>query len=108
MSARTVIDGNYYDPFVESRSAWEPYYQQALQGQAAILSQRFHKYLLPIPPTVANSTLMHMQQTVRVSPMMDSDQVCGTLTLIEDVTERVLNEQELRLQAEPPGGGQPA
>src|SRR5687768_16211891 len=53
------------------------YYGQALQGQAAILSQRFHKYLLPLPPTVANSTLMHMQQTVRVSPMMENDHVCG-------------------------------
>jgi signal transduction histidine kinase/ActR/RegA family two-component response regulator len=76
------------------------YFHQALAGQAAILSQRFHKYLLPLPPTGNSSTLMQMQQTVRISPVMDGDRVCGTLTLIEDVTERVLTEQELRLQAE--------
>jgi len=80
--------------------SFDQYYGQALQGQAAILSQTFHKYLLPLPPTVANSTLMHMQQTARISPVMEGDKVCGTLTLIEDVTERVLAEQELRNQAE--------
>jgi signal transduction histidine kinase/CheY-like chemotaxis protein len=80
--------------------SFDQYYGQALQGQAAILSQRFHKYLLPLPPTVANSTLMQMQQTARISPVMEGDKVCGTLTLIEDVTERVLTEQELRSQAE--------
>jgi PAS domain S-box-containing protein len=78
----------------------DAYYRQVLQGQAAILSQRFHSYLLPFPPTGADSALMHMQQTVRISPVMDGDRVCGTLTLIEDVTERVLAEQELRQQAE--------
>lgn len=80
--------------------SFDQYYAQALQGQAAILSQRFHKYLLPLPPTVANSTLMQMQQTARISPVMENGKVCGTLTLIEDVTERVLTEQELRHQAE--------
>ena len=75
------------------------YYRQALEGQASILSQRLHQYLLPLPPTVVNSSLAQMQQTVRISPLMEGDRVCGTLTLIEDVTERVSTEQELRQQA---------
>lgn len=87
-----------YPSLVERRL--DGYYRQALQGQACMLSQRFHKYVLPFPPTVANSSVMQMQQTVRVSPLMDADQVCGTLTLIEDVTERFLTEEELRQQAE--------
>ena len=33
------------------------YYRDALSGQAAVLSQRFHNYLLPFPPTTAASQL---------------------------------------------------
>ena len=76
------------------------YYQEALAGQASILSQRFHKYLLPMPPTAPTSELMHMQQTVRISPLFELGVIRGTLTVIEDVTERVVTEQELRQQAE--------
>jgi PAS domain S-box-containing protein len=76
------------------------YYQQALEGQSSILSQRFHKYVLPMPPTVPSSSLMHMQQTVRISPLTEDSVIRGTLTLIEDVTERIVTEQELREQAD--------
>jgi signal transduction histidine kinase/ActR/RegA family two-component response regulator len=76
------------------------YYREAIAGQAAILSQRFHKYLLPLPPTVATAQLMHMQQTARISPIFEGGVIRGTLTLIEDVTERVVTELELRQQAE--------
>jgi signal transduction histidine kinase/CheY-like chemotaxis protein len=76
------------------------YYREALEGRSAILSQRFHKYLLAMPPTVATSQLMHMQQTARISPMFDGGSIRGTLTVIEDVTERVVTEFELRKQAE--------
>lgn len=75
------------------------YFRQAQEGQAIILSQRFHNYVLPLPPTVAGS-VMHMQQTVRISPLLENEKVCGTITLIEDVTERVVTERELRQQAE--------
>ena len=76
------------------------YYRDALAGQAAILSQRFHNYLLPMPPTVPTSQLMHMQQTARISPLFEGGVIRGTLTLVEDVTERVVTELELRLQAQ--------
>src|SRR4051794_36896376 len=48
------------------------YFRDALGGQACILSQRFHKYLLPMPPTISTSHLMHMQQTVRISPLYEN------------------------------------
>ncbi|MDZ4820751.1 MAG: PAS domain-containing protein [Planctomycetota bacterium] len=72
------------------------YYREALDGQSCILSQRFHKYLFPMPPSVATSQLMHMQQTARISPMFEGGAIRGTLTVIEDVTERVVTELELR------------
>ncbi len=76
------------------------YFRQAQDGQASILSQRFHNYVVPLPPTVSGAPVMHMQQTVRISPLLNHDQVCGTIALIEDVTERVVTERELREQAE--------
>lgn len=76
------------------------YFREALQGHACILSQRFHNYLLPMPPTISTPHVMHMQQTVRISPSYENGEISGTLTLIEDVTERVVTEFELRQQAE--------
>src|SRR5688572_15717485 len=78
----------------------DQYYREAIAGQVSILSQRFHNYLLPFPPTTATPQLMNMQQTARISPMFEGGAIRGTLTLIEDVTERVATEMELREQAE--------
>jgi two-component system, chemotaxis family, CheB/CheR fusion protein len=72
------------------------YYQQALGGQTVLLSQRLHKYLLPLPPPLAKERFEFMQQTARVIPLVDQGAVCGTVTVIEDVTERVAYETELR------------
>jgi signal transduction histidine kinase/ActR/RegA family two-component response regulator len=72
------------------------YYQQALGGQTVLLSQRLHKYLLPLPPPVATERFEFMQQTARILPLVDAAAVCGTVTLVEDVTERVAYESELR------------
>jgi signal transduction histidine kinase/CheY-like chemotaxis protein len=73
----------------------DKYFRQALAGQPAILSQRFHKFILSLPriPGV-DGGLMH--QSGRIVPLLDGAAVCGTLTVIEDVTERVLREAELQ------------
>jgi signal transduction histidine kinase/CheY-like chemotaxis protein len=41
-----------------------------------------------------------MQQAVRISPLSHEGRVIGTLTIIEDVTERVARESELQAQIE--------
>ena len=41
-----------------------------------------------------------MQQAVRISPLSNDGQVIGTLTIIDDVTERVAREAELQDQIE--------
>src|SRR4029453_9949217 len=40
-------------------------------------------------------SFVHMQQSARIAPLIDNDQVVGTITLIEDVTDRVSREEEL-------------
>jgi signal transduction histidine kinase len=75
------------------------YYRQALSSQMVLLSQRLHGYLLPFPPSVPDSGLAHMQQNVRIAPIHERGRVLGTVTVIEDVTERHFNEAALRARA---------
>jgi PAS domain S-box-containing protein len=78
-------------PELEARG-FARYYADALSGQTRVLSHRFHKYLIPM--RYAGGT-EPMQQRATVSPLQDGDVVVGTVTMIEDVTERVLREKEL-------------
>lgn len=73
-------------------------YRAALSGQSAVLSHRFHRYVLPMPPSLQEAeaaALPHMLQSARISPLTEEERVVGTLTLIEDVTERVVRDSEL-------------
>jgi len=74
-------------------------YREALEGQVRILSQRLHGYLLPMPSPEFKE-YAEMQQSVRISPLSRAGQVTGTLTIIDDVTERVLRETQLQTQLE--------
>src|SRR6185295_13065027 len=59
-SAEIVLGQHLFDVFPDLPvRSLDRYFRQALEGRAGILSQRFHNYLLPLPPTVADSTLMH-------------------------------------------------
>lgn len=75
---------------------FDRYYRQALQGQTVILSQRLHGYTLSLPPPRTGTIFPQMQQSSRIIPLMEGEQVVGTVTLVEDVTERVVSEKELR------------
>src|SRR5678815_2589104 len=74
-------------------------YRDALSGQVRLLSQRFHGYLLPMAATEFKE-YPHMQQSARISPLSREGKVVGTLTIIDDVTERVAREVELQSQIE--------
>src|SRR5512140_3091406 len=73
-------------------------YHDALAGEVRILSQRFHKYLLPITRNFHGAGLTEMAQSARIEPLGEAGAIIGTITLIEDVTERVISERELRNQ----------
>lgn len=75
-------------------------YVRALAGEISVLSTALHRYLLPFPVTVANTALPHMLQTARVAPLREMSEVIGTITVIEDVTERELHSNFLRRQQE--------
>ena len=74
-------------------------YVRALGGEVSVLSAALHKFLLPFPSTVSESNLPHMLQTVRVAPIPGPAGAIGTITIIEDVTQRefqasILNRQQ--------------
>ena len=73
-------------------------YRDVLAGEVRILSQRFHKFLLPITRNFHGAGLTEMAQSARIEPLGDGQSIIGTITLIEDVTERVISERELRNQ----------
>ncbi|HKP11002.1 MAG TPA: PAS domain-containing protein, partial [Blastocatellia bacterium] len=73
----------------------DEYYRDALAGQVRILSQRLHGHLLPMPPEDGDVPFKQMQQSARIAPLIEDDQVIGTITVINDVTERVTREDAL-------------
>lgn len=76
------------------------HYRQALDGRVVVLSHGFHKYILPLPPPAAGDRFDRMQQTARIVPLTDGELVRGTVTVVEDVTERAAYEAELRERVE--------
>ncbi|HZZ20818.1 MAG TPA: ATP-binding protein [Opitutaceae bacterium] len=63
-------------------------YERAAAGEIIVLSTALHKYLLPLTSTVPESGLPHMLQTARIAPIPEGDSIVGTVTIIEDVTQR--------------------
>ena len=75
-------------------------YRDALSGQAYLVSHLLHRYLLPIETRVGERMFTTMRQRARIAPLTEGDRVIGTITVIDDVSERVAAEQELRRQIE--------
>jgi PAS domain S-box-containing protein len=100
LAAKDVLGRGLFDLFPElAERRLDRYFHQALSGQTVLLSQRLHQYVIPLPPAIAGTGRERMQQSVRIVPLLDGDAVRGTLTMIEDVTERVISETELGSRA---------
>lgn len=99
--ATEVIDRNLLDLFPELIDRrLDRHYKWVLEGQVRVLSQALHGYLLGMQPVSGEHGYSEMQQAVRISPLSHEGRVIGTLTIIEDVTERVAREAELQAQLE--------
>jgi signal transduction histidine kinase len=61
-----------------------------------VWAHRFHSYFLPLPAPAGHPTFAQMQQSARIMPLMHDGDVHGVVLLIQDVTERVAREEELR------------
>ncbi|HOP85831.1 MAG TPA: PAS domain S-box protein [Syntrophorhabdaceae bacterium] len=72
------------------------YYKEALEGKTSVVSQKFHKYIIPIKLKEKNNHYFtHMQQSGIISSLLKHEKVIGTITILKDVTDRVITEKRL-------------
>jgi PAS domain S-box-containing protein len=96
-----VVGKNLLESFPElTARRLDRHYKWALEGQVRVLSQALHGYLIAMPAVSSEHGQAQMQQAVRISPLTHEGETIGTLTIIEDVTERVAREAELQAQIE--------
>jgi PAS domain S-box-containing protein len=72
---------------------FDQYYAEALAGQVKVLSHSLHRYVLPVRDRIGVEL---MPQRGQISPLVYDHQIVGTITVVEDVSERVAVERELR------------
>ena len=95
--ASATVGRNLLEMFPELVTrAKDVYYRKALAGEMVLLAHRFHQYLLQMPPEIANHHLLYMPQSAKIVPITEEEQIIGTITIIDDVTERVVREEELQ------------
>ena len=76
----------------------DQHYRDALVGQVRIVAQALHGYLLHMPKSVSDVPFGWMPQSARVAPLSVDGRVVGTITVIEDVSDRIVRETDLREQ----------
>ncbi len=75
-------------------------FRRALEGETAVLATALHGYLLRLPPPSRDLGVAHMRQTARIVPLLADGGIVGTITIIEDVTQREHQARILRRQQE--------
>ena len=81
-------------PEIRARTL-DVHFRAALAGEPRVLSHRFHRYLIP-----ARTGQPESAQTVRIAPLEVNGAIVGTIAIVEDVSERVATEREMRRQLE--------
>jgi PAS domain S-box-containing protein len=76
------------------------HYHEALAGHAYLISHLLHGYLIPAETRIGEHALARMPQRARIAPLTAAEEILGTVTVIDDVSERVASEHELRKQIE--------
>jgi signal transduction histidine kinase len=94
-----VVGARLLDVFPELLgSAAEHAIVGALGGSTTVWAHRFHRFLLPLPPRPSSGAgrFERMQQSAHVMPLVRGDAIEGAVLLVQDVTERVAREEQLR------------
>jgi signal transduction histidine kinase/ActR/RegA family two-component response regulator len=97
--AEDAVGQPLFDVFPEIvERGFERYYRGALDGAIGVLAQPFHRYLIEIPVKMDMNTVAPMPQSCRIAPLIAEGQIVGTITVIDDVSDRVRSEAEMRRQ----------
>ena len=76
----------------------EQYFERALAGEVIVLSAAFHGFLFPLPTSIPEFGHGNMLQTARIAPLVQGGEIIGTITMVEDVTQREYQNVLLRRQ----------
>lgn len=96
-----VIGRPLFELFPDSKARGiDLYYESALAGQISVISYGLHRHVLRLPATNLDLGFAEMPQSGRIGPLSDGDEVIGTVTTIEDISDRLASEGELRKQIE--------
>ena len=101
LAAADVIGRSVFElyPDAVQRGICE-YYTSALTGQVTIVSHGLHRHVLPFRPVHPNLPFDVMPQSGQIGPLVHDDAIIGTVTVLEDVSERLVSEAQLRTQIE--------
>ena len=76
-------------------------FRAAIDGKTTLLSQSLHRYAIELPAPAGFEGFDQMQQSMRVAPVeSQGESGPGAIAFIQDVTERVARERELRAATE--------
>lgn len=101
IAAEVIVGQSLLEAFPDLLSRrLDGHFSHALRGEVSVLSTALHQYLLPFPSPVREFPGKHMLQTARIAPLPAGDQIAGTVTIIEDVTQREWQATILRRQQE--------
>jgi signal transduction histidine kinase/CheY-like chemotaxis protein len=78
----------------------DQYYRDALAGRVSVISHGLHGHVLRMPPTNRDLGFRDMPQSGRIGPLSDDAATIGTVTTLEDISDRLASEAELRKQIE--------
>lgn len=96
-----VIGGKLFAVFPSIRPAVIEAFRAAIDGKPTLLSQSLHRYAFELPAPSGVVGFEEMQQTVRLTPLSaDDGRTRGAVAFIQDVTERVARERDLRAATE--------
>jgi signal transduction histidine kinase/CheY-like chemotaxis protein len=92
--AADVIGRHLFQVFPElTARGIDMHYHAALAGEVRVLAYSFHRYVLPARVGIAEPA-----QSARIAPLQVDGETIGTITVIDDVGDRVASERELRRQ----------
>jgi PAS domain S-box-containing protein len=96
LPAAKTVGRHLFDviPELQSRQL-DAHFRAALAGEGRLLAHHFHKYLIPGRPGAPEPA-----QSARIAPLEVDGIIVGTLTVVQDVSDRVASERELRSRIE--------
>lgn len=86
-------------PDLERRGLLSHFRRVLDEGVVVVLSATFHHYLIPCPSQSPSAHFEHMQQRVVIAPLRQDDSIVGIIVTVEDVTEQLERERELKAAA---------